>query len=439
MKPPAHTRHSIFLVLAIIAVLSGFVIFYRFAAIPQSTTLDEIEFTKLALSLKGRAYAPYSTLATGHATLYFYTILLSLQSFGVNLFGLRFPSALFGLLSVLIFFLVLYKSLKKISTIHSPYLRYLVAILGTFLFATTRWYFNFARFGFEGTFVLFLELCSLLCLLFYMDHRHQLWLVPTGIFAGLAYNSYQPGRIFFVIPLVLLFLFVLERKNTRLDFDFFSKRTVTMFVLFLIPFLVTIAPLTYYLSHHEDIRVYQQFYPANHEMTIGEKLQFFGRNVSSTLLMFAVKGDVNGRHNYPNKPALNLGVNILFVMGLLLALKHYKDKINQLFLLYFVLALIPTLFTYPWENPNMLRTITVIPSIMYFAAYALSTLYMYIERKWKIHYLILTILLFCVVSASALYDLRTYFVFQVPVFKDAFDAHQPLNYYIEHPNAPIKN
>jgi len=416
MKQLVHTKHNLLIALLLVVLLSAFVIFYRFTAVPHTTTFDEIEFAKLALLLDGKPYAPYSTYATGHATFYFYFILLSLKMLGLTLWGLRMPSALFGVLSVGVFFFVLYKSLGKVSAIHSPYLRYLLTLLGSFLFATTRWYFNFARFGFEGTFLLFFELSCLLCLLFYMDHRDKKWLIPTGICAGLAYNSYQPGRMFFVVPVTLIFLFILERKNIRDDFSFFSQHTATTFILFLVPFMIVIAPLSFYLAQHQDIRMYQQFYPANHEMTVGEKTQFFIRNVTSTFLMFGVKGDVNGRHNYPNKPALNPIALSLFVCGFFIALTRIKDKINQLYLLYFMLGLIPTLLTYPWENPNMLRTITVIPSVIYFSMVALHFVYTQLERRFKIHYGALTVLLFCLICTSALYDLRTYFVFQAPVF-----------------------
>ncbi len=432
------TKRELFITLLIIFLLSVFVVFFRFNAIPKNLTFDEIEFSKLALSLDGKAYVPYSPLATGHATLYFYILLASMKLFGISSFALRLPAALFGVITPLVLFFVLRKSIRKTFPHHSPLLQEILPIAGAFLFATNRWYFNFARFSFEATFLLFLELISLYFVLKYSDHHQKKWLVYSAIFAGLAYNSYQPGRFFFAIPLLLIFLTILERKQNRLDFSFFTKQTAHSFLSFLVPFFIVILPLSLYLSSHQDIRMYQLFYPANTDMSVQEKGQFFLRNVSSSVGMFSIRGDVNGRHNYPNKPALNPIVSILFILGLVFCVKDIKKKTNQLFLMYFLLSLVPTLLTYPWENPNMLRTITVIPSVIYFSTISLGTLFYFAEHKLKVRYTLLLFVLFGLISASAVYDLRTYFLYQSTVFNEAFEATKPLQYYINHPDAKIK-
>ncbi|MFH0772924.1 MAG: glycosyltransferase family 39 protein [bacterium] len=438
MTSSAHTKYSVITIVLLLGILSAFVIFYRFTSIPKTLTFDEIEFAKLALSLEKQPYIPYSPLATGHATLYFYILLFSLKLFGITSFGLRLPAALFGVATIVISFFVLRKVVQKMDISHSSFLHIFLPLVGTFLFATLRWYFNFARFGFEATFVLFLELVSLLFFLIYLDHRQKKWLIPSGIFAGFAYNSYQPGRLFFIIPLILLFFFILERKQHRLDFSFFTKYTATTFLAFIIPFVICITPLSIYLSQNKDVRLTQLMYPTNTEMSIGEKIQFFERNIVSTTLMFSVKGDVNGRHNYPNKAALNPFFSLLFITGLLMAFLHIKNKMNQLFIIYFFVAVFPTLLTYPWENPNMLRTITCLPAVIYFSTYAVAQGYTILEKKLHIHYKIIVVCIFICIGISALYDLRTYFVFQAPVFKEAFEASMPLSYYINHPDAKIK-
>src|SRR3990167_7085285 len=92
--------------LFILLFISVFVIFFQFNQIPKKLSWDEVEFTRLALSLDGKSYTPYSELATGHSTLYFYIILASFKIFGLNNFALRFPSALFGVINVLIFYFI---------------------------------------------------------------------------------------------------------------------------------------------------------------------------------------------------------------------------------------------------------------------------------------------------------------------------------------------
>ncbi len=438
MTSPGRTKYNIFPVVLLLGALGAFIIFFRFTLIPKTLTFDEIEFAKLALSLDKQPYIPYSPLATGHSTLYFYILLFSLKLFGITSFGLRLPSALFGVAGVVTLFFVLRKVAQKMDIFHSQFLDVFLPMIGTFILATSRWYFNFARFGFEATFLLLLELTSLLFFLHYGEHRQKKWLILAGIFAGLAYNSYQPGRLFFIIPLVMLFLFILERKQHRLDFSFFSKHTIASFLAFLVPFLIFITPLSLYLSQHKDVRLTQLMYPTNNEMSVGEKFQFFGRNVASTSLMFSVKGDVNGRHNYPNKAALNPIMSILFFSGLILAFLNLRNKMNQLFLMYFFIAVAPTLLTYPWENPNMLRTMTCLPAVIYFSVYTLAKAYQLLETKYHFRYKVLVVGIFILICASALYEVRTYFLFQAPVFREAFEAPMPLSYYIQHPDAKVK-
>ena len=295
-----------------------------------------------------------------------------------------------------------------------------------------RWYFNFARFGFEVTFLLFLELTSLYFMFLYLEKKKISKLVISGIFAGLAYNSYQPGRIFVLIPLFLLLSILVKGfVIPALRFGGGIQAKITSLMYFLVPFFILILPLIIYLNIHKDTRFYQQFYPDNHEMTLEEKGQFFMRNLSSTAGIFHVNGDVNGRHNYPNKAALNPVLGVLFLAGLLIAIKKIKEQNNQLFLLWFFLSLAPTLVTYPWENPNMLRTFTVIPSVVYFVGLAIKKLSDISILQKPVLRKVFLIMIFMLVSVSSLYELRTYFVHQAQVFKEAFEAQRDITDYLK--------
>jgi len=421
----------------ILVIISAFLIFYRFTDIPKNLSFDEVEFTKLALSLDKKPYIPYSQLATGHSTLYFYTILSSLKTFGVNAFGLRFPAAVFGILSVLLFYLII-NNLKNYE-LKTRYLNVLPFLLSMVLL-TSRWFFNFARFSFEATFLLFLELASIYFLLKFDEPGGPIgvwrskktvlsffYLIISGIFSGLAFLSYTPGRIFFLLPIG----FILFRKR-------FNRETIKFLLMFLVPFIITIAPLTSYLSTNKDTRIDQQFFLNNHEMPVEEKLTGLWQNISSTALMFNIKGDVNGRHNYPNKPALNPILGILFIVGLFISIKEFKKIYNKLFLFYFLLSLIPAIMTYAWENPNMLRTYTTLPAIVYFVGLSVITLNNFLSKmvkEKKIKFLILNTL-YLILIFSSIYELRTYFKYQSTVFDQAFEIKLPLEKAIKAKSNP---
>ncbi len=375
----------------ILIVLSAALIFYKYDEIPKNYAIDEVAFAHLALSLDGKPYTPFSPIADGHATPYFYILLGTLKFFGDNRYGLRLPAAIFGIANVLIFYYLMKKVFRQ-----NEYLPFLLSLI----FLTLHWYLNFARFAFEVPFLLFLELTAAY---FFLQNSF----IPAGIFTGLAFNSYQPGRIFFLLPLLFIFL---NRKTRKYLFHF------------LVPFIIVIAPLTLYLLSNtkSDIRIRQELYLTNTALSPGKKLNYLGENIVKAALMFNVKGDLVGRHNYPGKPALNPFLSLLFIAGLILAIIGRNKLFNQFFLIYFLLSLVPTTLTYPPENPNMLRTFTVIPAVVYFVGVAVTTMYRVILTKrsaWGNPLLIIfTILLFL----SSIYELRTYFYYQAQVFPNAF-------------------
>jgi len=407
----------------ILALISAFLIFYRFTDIPKYLSFDEVEFTKLALSLDNKPYIPYSQLATGHSTLYFYILLGSLKTFGVNTFALRFPAAIFGILSVIIFYLITQNIYQKNKMFDTKYL-----ILNTLILLSSRWFLNFSRFSFEATFLLFLELVSIFFLIKTVFQKERLSLIVSGLFTGLSFLSYTPGRIFFLLPVLYLFLTMKQWNN----------ETIRRLLYFLIPFIIIITPLTSYLLTNKDTRVDQQFFLKNSEMTINEKMEGLWSNISKTALMFNVKGDVNGRHNYPNKPALNPILGILFIIGLIISIKNFNNLYNKLFLLYFLISIFPALMTYPWENPNMLRTYTVLPSVIYFIGNAIIILLTIVHKiinNKVFEYLILTTL-YLILVFSCFYELRTYFKYQSVVFNQSFEIKLPLEKAIKVPLKP---
>jgi len=99
-----------------------------------------------------------------------------------------------------------------------------------------------------------------------------------------------------------------------------------------------------------------------------------------------------------------------------------------LFLFYFFISIFPALMTYPWENPNMLRTYTVLPSVIYFIGQAiiiLCTIVHKITNNKVFEYLILTTF-YLILVFSCFYELRTYFKYQSIVFDQSFEIKLPL-------------
>ncbi len=409
----------------ILSLISLSVVFFKFNQIPQHLDFDEVEFARLALSLFKTPVTIYSPYATGHATPYFYLILSSFLLFDVTSFALRLPAAIFGALCPIVLYYIgfeLKKPLfqyKESSNIHinsliSP--QFFAFILGLLLI-TQSWYFNFARFAFEATFMLFLELISVYFLVRFINKPTIQDVLGLALFAALAYNSYIPGRLFFVLPLLFI---ILQARRTGLW---------NHLLIFIITFVVFTAPLNLHLMSHGDSRVSSQSYLNNAELSITEKAQFFASNVvsSQTMLFYPGKGDNHGTHNYPYKNALNPIMYILFFGGLIIALLKFRtNTIIQLFFAYYLISIIPTLLTYPWENPNMLRMYSALVPIVFFSSLSILWVMNYTNQKIDKKYAI--ILAFIIISLSAAYEFRSYYMFHVQVFNQAFEM---INIFID--------
>lgn len=392
----------------LLLVVSALIIFYQFPHVPVNLARDEVEFARLALSLEKGVYTPYSTLATGHSTLYFYILLLFFKLFGVSKFVLRFPSALFGVLGGVVFYLLMKKVFQKAPP---SFVRSYLPIGLAILFVSMRWYFNFARFAFEGTFLLFLELVSLYFLFIYREKRKPIFALWSAIFAGFAFHSYTPGRIFFILPFLWIALG-------------WGKVRIRVFIISYLMFLLVIFPLFSYLLIRGDSRIDEQSFLTSVELTLKDKTTIFKENIKRVAFMFHIEGDMNGRHNYPQKPALNIFMGSLFVIGLFIALYRYRKFPNLFFVTYFLLSLGPSLLTHYRENPHMLRTFTAIPSVVYFVGLTLQFILHSIQRM-RIRALVLGVLLYMLILSS-LYELRAYFLFQKNVFYDSFEVPQDI-------------
>ncbi len=373
------------LIPGVILLLAGLIVFWQFPNIPQKIAFDELEFARLALSLQGK-WQIFSHEATGHATPYFYLLLLSLKTLGLNVLALRLPAALFGVANCLLVYLLF-----------RHYFSDKLAALGALIFASSHWVFNFSRFGFEATYLLFWELLALINLLAYLKNKKILNLGLLLLATVASFYSYLPGRLFFLLPTVIMII---------------QKVKIKYLITYLLLFFICVLPLVVVTGGTEN-RVQELLY-LNQDLPLDTKVGYFGKNISKNILMLNLQGDLNGRHNYPGKPGLNPGLGLLFWLGLIISLKNWRKFV--LFYLWAALSVFPSLLTLPTENPHFLRTYTVTVSLVFLITWALKTLF---EKFPKA-----AVWLLILVIVSGVYEVRTYFKYQATVFNKAFEKTQ---------------
>ena len=80
--------------------------------------------------------------------------------------------------------------------------------------------------------------------------------------------------------------------------------------------------------------------------------------------MFHIEGDPNGRHNIPGAPMLDAISGLLMLVGLAVALSRWRNVAYLVLPVWILVMIMPGVLTIPWEAPQSLRTITVIPAVV---------------------------------------------------------------------------
>lgn len=194
--------------LFLIFCLGTFLRFNNIANNPPALNWDEVAFAVNAHMINetgkdeyGRTFPLYfQSLDDYKLPVYVYLTALSEKIFGYNNFAVRFPSALFGSLSIIAFFLLCRILFKPQS----------IALIATLLFAILPWHIQFSRMAAEATVGLFFFLLGLLFFLESMQKKRWILLVSFFFFA-LAQYTYLPFR--YAIPLLGIVLIFLYRKT----------------------------------------------------------------------------------------------------------------------------------------------------------------------------------------------------------------------------------
>ena len=387
---------------------SGIFVFFRYNQIPHALALDELEFAKLALLLDELPFPTvYSTFATGHSTVYFYIINMFFKIFGFSNLALRLPSALASVFSIILFFLIL----RKLDW-QTKY-----SLFASLILASSRWFYQFGRFAFEGTFLIFLELITLYFLVSFLKNRNLKNMILIAIFSGFCFYSYTPGRVFFLLPILL----ILFSRNILL------KMKLKIIFVFLTIFIILISPLVFQIRQVGDERVQSLSILSREDINIGQKAMHIWVNGGKLTLMWHVRGDTNARHNYYGKPALNKMAGGLLLIGLICFLFGKRNKDDVIWGVWFLVGLLPSLLVTPSDNPHFLRTLPlVIPTVILITKgfMSIESTGKKIGEKLKLKKLWLKsglITFFClVILTNALWDGRTYFKFQRSTHRDAF-------------------
>jgi len=378
---------------------------YRLDKLSMGLWTDEIEISAAGKNLMGKmislkSFLPFTTEATGHPGLTAIFTGLGLKIFGNNVWGLRLPSVLFGLFSIV----PLYLLIKELFGDK-------VGLAAGWIYGVSYWQLSLTRIAFEaGYFWFFFNWCLWALVRFHKEKslNYLMWL---GVFCGLGLYTYQAFRLLFFGFLVIVGIEAFWFQKKGLLWTLFSLTLLGL------SFGMMIIPFFFYWRHYpqavfdraNDVSIFNQKFAGVN------RIQMIGENSWKTVGMLFWQGDPNLRHNMAQRPVLNLVEGVLLLAGLAMILVKKQYFILVTIIILGGISAASGIFTYepPYIiQPHSLRTLGLLPLACLVMAVTLAGISKRIGWKW-----IIILVLVCGVT-----NLKNYF--GVKVTKEIYDAFQ---------------
>ncbi|OGH08837.1 MAG: hypothetical protein A2152_03400 [Candidatus Levybacteria bacterium RBG_16_35_6] len=420
------TKKFIWITLVLIIIWGGVLRLWQLGQVPPSPDWDEVAL----------GYDGYSIINTGKdeygkflpvvlrsfddykPALYAYLTIPTILTFGLNVFAVRLPSAIFGILSIIASFFLIRQLFERYK--HKD----ILALVVSFLFAISPWSIQFSRVGFESNVG---AAFNIFTVLFFLKGLKKPWfLAVAAFFAGLNLYVYQSEKVF--TPLMVVILILIYRK------DLFSLAKKYLLLAFVIG-LIIVLPMglnivtdrssllrvrgTSFFSYQTElletnIKKLEQDKQNNDALglildnrrVVYAKTIIDGYLSHFNLNWLFITGDIS-RHHAPNMGILYLFEFPFIFLGIYyLLFGEFSKKTKLLIFGWFLLAPLPASIT--TGVPHAVRTLNFLPTWQIFAG--LSIFYSIILvskfRYWKIFAILY--LLFAAVNFS--YFLNQYFV-----------------------------
>tara|TARA_B100000959_G_scaffold41321_3_gene41379 strand:- start:10535 stop:12997 length:2463 start_codon:yes stop_codon:yes gene_type:complete len=229
---------------------------------------------------------------------------------------------------------------------------------GAFGIAVMRWSLNWGRIGMHGiTAAVFSALTGLL-LWRSLINWSPFWFFWTGMALGVGMWFYAPFRLF---PIVILI-----GVGLRICSGFPGwRRLVDCLVSMALAAIISTVPLLQYSFRNPEIffKRTEETFILNHLSDVSWFGAIWG-NFVEHIFMFHISGDPNPRHNLPFEPMLDDVTGTLFIAGIILIVAQWRRPLFLLFPCWVFVMLTPGIFSVPWESPQSLRSIGVIPAVL---------------------------------------------------------------------------
>jgi 4-amino-4-deoxy-L-arabinose transferase-like glycosyltransferase len=241
-----------------------------------------------------------------------------------------------------------------------------MGLIAAFLVAVMRWDINWSRIGMHGITAPFFAALTAWLTFRALDRGRAADFALAGAMLGLGMWFYAAYRLF-VIVIIFLFLhrFILADGGRRRLLRNFG-------VMALFAVIVTLPVVQFAATNSEEFFKRTQRTSIFAHVDDGEEMGALLRSFTKHLGMFHVEGDPNGRHNIPSEPMLDFISGILMLVGLAVAMARWRSAAYLSLPVWVLVMIMPGVLTIPWEAPQSLRSITVIPAVIALIAVAIG-------------------------------------------------------------------
>ncbi|MBN1219279.1 MAG: glycosyltransferase family 39 protein [Anaerolineae bacterium] len=369
-------HRRIMLGLALVVGLALLMRLYHFPGQPFGIWFDEAEAGLQARRMlqepgyRPVLYAPINI--TGHQLA---TYALALRWLGNTIYAMRLVSVLFGVGGVLAAYLFGRQA-------WGPRFGLLLA----FLVAAARWHVNFSRIAMTGIDTPFFEFLSLFFLTRLWQRgrlRDAMW---AGLTLGLGLVFYTAFRLYVLAVVLFALLGILLwwrwLVGTLQNGGWLAQlgRVLTLVVA---AWLVVMPVVKFALDNPDAFWYRTRQISVFNRRDHPDILKALSYSTGQHLLMFNYQGDNNGRHNLPGQPMLDPAMAVFLVLGFGLAVVRPRYPAHAFFLLLLPVSLAGGILAVDFEAPQSLRSIAVIPAVIYLAGLSLTVLGREAERTLK--------------------------------------------------------
>lgn len=368
-----------------LTIIGLFLRFYKNTVNPVSLNIDEVSYGYSAFSIlkTGRdengVFMPLVFRSTGDYKnpVLIYSLVPSIAVFGLNEFGVRFTTALFGALSIPALFLLISSLVKDRK----------IAVIAATLLAISPWHVYYSRFASEGLIGLFFLISGMWFFLKMLKGGWR-WVILASIALVLSMYSYHSLRLF--IPMFMLCLVIIELKSKEAN-----KKNLVFFAS--LSSILTLPLLYLVLEGSANVRAAMTFLSQDIEFTryiILDHIQRSGENF--LLFFFWIKKFLNyfqpnflffNGLNMTATGTLGLGVLYLyelpwFILGIIeLITKRIENK--PMIAAWILLGIFPASLTN--NDQSSVRSMIILPMLILIVAIGAFSFFQRINKLKNRH------------------------------------------------------